>query len=67
MTRLVTRRRIVNVASHAHIWVCLTMFVVPFLALVGYAFSGPGGDVCARELYVSVSSAASGTISSGAW
>src|SRR2546430_2658584 len=39
----VTRRRVVDLASHAYIWVCLFVFVVPFLALLVYSFTGPGG------------------------
>ena len=39
----ITRRRLVDLASHAYIWVCLFVFVVPFLALLVYSFTGPGG------------------------
>jgi putative spermidine/putrescine transport system permease protein len=39
----VTRRRVVDLASHAYIWFCLIVFVLPFLALLIYSFTGPGG------------------------
>jgi len=39
----ITRRRLVDLASHAYIWFCLFVFVVPFLALLVYSFTGPGG------------------------
>jgi putative spermidine/putrescine transport system permease protein len=38
-----TRRGVVDLASHAYIWFCLFVFVVPFLALLVYSFTGPGG------------------------
>jgi putative spermidine/putrescine transport system permease protein len=38
-----TARRLLNVASHAYVWFILVVFVVPFLALLAYSVTGPGG------------------------
>jgi putative spermidine/putrescine transport system permease protein len=35
--------RAVDFVSHAYIWLCLFVFVLPFLALLAYSFTGPGG------------------------
>ena len=40
---LVNTRRLADILSHAYIWLCLIVFVLPFLALLGYSFTGPGG------------------------
>jgi putative spermidine/putrescine transport system permease protein len=37
------RIRISDVLSHGYIWLCLMVFVTPFIVLVGYTFSGTGG------------------------
>jgi putative spermidine/putrescine transport system permease protein len=34
---------VVDLLSHAYIWFCLLVFVLPFLALLVYSFTGPGG------------------------
>jgi ABC-type spermidine/putrescine transport system permease subunit II len=39
----ITRRRLVDIASHAYIWAILVTFVLPFVALLVYSFTGPGG------------------------
>jgi len=39
----ITRRCLGGLASHADIWFCLFVCVVPFLALRVYSFTGPGG------------------------
>ena len=41
--RRLTSRRMVDVVSHGYIWLCLFVFVTPFLALLAYSFTGPGG------------------------
>ena len=39
----ISRRRLINLASHAYIWLCLIVFVLPFLVLLVYSLTGPGG------------------------
>ena len=41
--RRITQRRLVDALSHAYIWLCLFVFVMPFLVLLVYSFTGPGG------------------------
>jgi putative spermidine/putrescine transport system permease protein len=43
MSRVLSRRRLVGALGHVYIWLCLGVFVTPFLALVGYSILGPGG------------------------
>lgn len=38
-----TSRRLVDLAGHAYVWLILTIFVLPFTALLVYSFMGPGG------------------------
>ncbi len=40
---LLTARRATAVLSHGYIWLCLFVFVMPFLALLGYSFASPNG------------------------
>jgi putative spermidine/putrescine transport system permease protein len=42
-SRRFSSRRVVDVLSHAYIWFCLVVFVLPFTALLVYSFTGPGG------------------------
>jgi len=44
MKNVLTSRRLGDILSHAYIWFCLLLFVTPFLALLGYSFSGPQGS-----------------------
>jgi ABC-type spermidine/putrescine transport system permease subunit II len=44
MKNLLTSRRLGDILSHAYIWFCLILFVTPFLALLGYSFTGPQGS-----------------------
>ena len=37
------RRRLGNALAHVYIWACLVVVLLPFLALLGYSFTGPGG------------------------
>ena len=39
----IPRRRLVDLISHAYVWFILFVFVLPFLTLLGYSFTGPGG------------------------
>ncbi len=41
--RRMTRRRLVDLVGHAYIWLVLFVFVLPFLTLLGYSVTGPGG------------------------
>ena len=41
--RRVTSRRLVDLLSHAYIWFVLIVFVLPFLTLLAYSVTGPGG------------------------
>jgi putative spermidine/putrescine transport system permease protein len=41
--RRISSRRLVDVVSHGYIWLCLVVFVLPFLALLVYSFTGSGG------------------------
>ncbi len=40
---LLTARRATALLSHGYIWLCLFVFVLPFLALLGYSFASPNG------------------------
>ena len=40
---LLSSRRATAALSHIYIWACLLVFVAPFLALLGYSLTGPGG------------------------
>jgi putative spermidine/putrescine transport system permease protein len=42
-SRRLSSRRIADLVSHAYIWLCLLVFVMPFSALLVYSFTGPGG------------------------
>lgn len=52
----VNTRRLADVLSHAYIWLCLIVFVLPFLALLGYSFTGPGGTRPAQNFAYVVTS-----------
>jgi putative spermidine/putrescine transport system permease protein len=39
----VSRRRLVDLIGHAYVWLILFVFVLPFLTLLVYSFTGPGG------------------------
>lgn len=43
MSVRISSRRLVELVSHAYIWGCLVLFVLPFTALLVYSFTGPGG------------------------
>jgi len=44
MSRTLSRRRLGGLLSHAYVWFCLLMFVLPFIALLNYSFTGPQGN-----------------------
>lgn len=46
---ILSARRVSAVLSHVYIWLCLLVFVAPFLALLGYSFTGPGGRYAAEN------------------
>lgn len=41
--RRLSRRWLVSLAGHAYVWAILIVFVLPFLTLLGYSLTGPGG------------------------
>ena len=41
--RRLSRRLLVGLAGHAYVWAILVVFVLPFLTLLGYSLTGPGG------------------------
>ena len=53
---IVNTRRVTDFLSHAYIWLCLIVFVLPFLALLGYSFTGPGGTRPAQNFAYAVTS-----------
>jgi putative spermidine/putrescine transport system permease protein len=36
-------RRVMGLLAHVYIWICLLVFLMPFLALLAYSLTGPGG------------------------
>jgi ABC-type spermidine/putrescine transport system permease subunit II len=40
---LLSARRLSAIISHGYIWLCLFVFVMPFLALLGFSFASPNG------------------------
>lgn len=48
---LITSRQLTDVLSHAYIWLCLFVFVLPFFALLGYSIfgSGAGGTYAVKN------------------
>jgi len=48
---LITARRLTDVLSHAYIWAILIVFVLPFLALVGFSFTARPGEAGAVTNY----------------
>jgi putative spermidine/putrescine transport system permease protein len=47
--RRITRRRVAGLAGHAYVWLVLIVFVLPFLTLLGYSVSGPGGTYAVQN------------------
>ena len=42
--RRMSGRRLVDLLGHAYVWIVLIVFVLPFLTLLVYSFTGPGGS-----------------------
>jgi putative spermidine/putrescine transport system permease protein len=47
--RRFSRRRFVELAGHAYVWLVLIVFVLPFLTLLGYSLTGPGGTYAVQN------------------
>lgn len=47
--RRFSRRRFVELAGHAYVWLVLLVFVLPFLTLLGYSLTGPGGTYAVQN------------------
>jgi putative spermidine/putrescine transport system permease protein len=47
--RRITRRRLGGLAGHIYIWFVLFVFVLPFLTLLGYSLTGPGGTYAVQN------------------
>jgi len=47
--RRITRRRLTGLIGHAYVWLVLIVFVLPFLTLLGYSVSGPGGTYAVQN------------------
>ena len=45
----VSRRRIVDLIGHVYVWIILLLFVLPFLTLLVYSFTGPGGSYAVQN------------------
>jgi putative spermidine/putrescine transport system permease protein len=39
----ISRRRLIDLVGHGYVWLILFVFVLPFLTLLVYSFTGPGG------------------------
>lgn len=47
--RRVSRRWLMGLVGHAYVWVILIVFVLPFLTLLGYSLTGPGGTYAVQN------------------
>lgn len=47
--RRFSRRRLGDLAGHAYVWLVLFVFVLPFLTLLGYSLTGPGGTYAVQN------------------
>ena len=48
--RRITRRRLTGLIGHAYVWLVLSIvFALPFLTLLGYSVSGPGGTYAVQN------------------
>jgi putative spermidine/putrescine transport system permease protein len=47
--RRFSRRRLSELAGHAYVWIVLFVFVLPFLTLLGYSLTGPGGTYAVQN------------------
>jgi putative spermidine/putrescine transport system permease protein len=46
---LISRRRAVDLVAHGYVWLILIVFVLPFLTLLGYSVTGPGGTYAVQN------------------
>jgi putative spermidine/putrescine transport system permease protein len=47
--RGISRRRLGDLIGHAYVWLVLFVFVLPFLTLLVYSFTGPGGTYAVQN------------------
>jgi putative spermidine/putrescine transport system permease protein len=47
--RRFSRRPLGELAGHAYVWIVLFVFVLPFLTLLGYSLTGPGGTYAVQN------------------
>ena len=47
--RRFSRRRLGELSAHIYIWIVLFVFVLPFLTLLGYSLTGPGGTYAVQN------------------
>lgn len=47
--RRFSRRRLGELSAHLYIWLILFVFVLPFLTLLGYSLTGPGGTYAVQN------------------
>ena len=47
--RRITRRRLVDLAGHGYVWLVLIVFVLPFVTLLMYSVTGPGGTYAVQN------------------
>ncbi|MFL5684527.1 MAG: ABC transporter permease [Chloroflexota bacterium] len=47
--RRFSRRRLGELSAHIYIWLVLFVFVLPFLTLLGYSLTGPGGTYAVQN------------------
>jgi putative spermidine/putrescine transport system permease protein len=45
----ISNRRFVDLLGHAYVWLILFVFVLPFLTLLVYSFTGPGGTYAVQN------------------
>jgi putative spermidine/putrescine transport system permease protein len=46
---LISRRRAVDLVGHGYVWLILIVFIVPFLTLLAYSVTGPGGTYAVQN------------------
>jgi putative spermidine/putrescine transport system permease protein len=47
--RRFSRRRLGELSAHIYVWIVLFVFVLPFLTLLGYSLTGPGGTYAVQN------------------
>ena len=46
---MLPRRRLGDLAGHAYVWLVLIVFILPFLTLLAYSLTGPGGTYAVQN------------------